>query len=57
MKSLLLQIWADDTAFDLPEYAMAAAVFTAIIVVIKSLDIHGSDLLANVGIKLDGTPR
>ena len=51
MKSLLLAIWADDTASDLPEYAVAAAVLAAIMIVMKSLDIHGSDVLADVGIK------
>jgi hypothetical protein len=57
MKSLLLRTWTDDTGFDLPEYAMTAAVLVAIVVVMRSLDIHGTDLLANVGIKLDGVPR
>ncbi|HKU22041.1 MAG TPA: hypothetical protein VJQ50_13565 [Terriglobales bacterium] len=51
MKSLLLAICADDTASDLPEYAIAAAVLTAIMIVMKSLDIHGSDLLADMGIR------
>jgi hypothetical protein len=57
MKSLLLKLWADDAASDLPEYAMAAAVLIAIAVVLKSLDIHGSDLLAEVGIKTAGVPQ
>lgn len=57
MKSLLLGLWADDSASDLPEYAMAAAVLIAIAVVLKSLNIHGSDLLAEVGIKAAGVPR
>ena len=50
MKSFLLQFWADNTATDLPEYAVAAVVLTAILVVLKSLDIHGGDLLADLGI-------
>jgi hypothetical protein len=57
MKRLLFAIWADDTASDLPEYAVAAAVLTAIAVVMKSLDISGSDLLAEVGIRTAGLPR
>jgi hypothetical protein len=57
MKTLLLKLWADDTANDLPEYAMAAAVLIAIAVVMKSLDIHGSDLLADLGINAGGVPR
>ncbi len=57
MKRLLFAIWADDTASDLPEYAVAAAVFTAIAVALKTLDIHGSDLLADLGIKTGGVPR
>ncbi len=57
MKRLLLSIWADDSANDLPEYAVAAAVFTAIAVVMKSLSIHGSDLLADMGINLGGVAR
>ncbi|MGE5723776.1 MAG: hypothetical protein ACM34G_01280 [Acidobacteriota bacterium] len=57
MKSLLLAIWADDTASDLPEYAIAAAVLTAIMVVMRSLDIHGSDLLADMGIKTGSMVR
>lgn len=57
MKSLLLKLWADDAASDLPEYAMAVAVLIAIAVVMKSLDIHGSDLLADLGIKAAGVPR
>ncbi len=57
MKRLLLSIWADDSANDLPEYAVAAAVFTAIAVVMKSLNIHGSDLLADMGINLGGVAR
>ena len=57
MKRLLLAIWADDTATDLPEYAVAVAVLAAIVVAMKSLDIHGSDLLADLGIKTGGTPR
>ncbi len=51
MKSLLLKLWVDDTANDLPEYAVAVAVFTAIFAVMKTLDIHSSDLLADLGIK------
>lgn len=57
MKSLLLAIWADDTASDLPEYAIAAAVLIAIMVVMRSLDIHGSDLLADMGIKTGSMVR
>lgn len=57
MKKLLLAIWADDTASDLPEYAVAAAVLAAIVVVMKSLDIHGSDLLADMGIRTGSVPR
>jgi len=57
MKRLLFAIWADNTASDLPEYAVAAAVLTAIVVVLKSLDIHGSDLLADMGIRTGGVPR
>lgn len=57
MKSVLLAIWADDTASDLPEYAIAAAVLAAIMLVMKSLDIHGSDLLADMGIKTGSTAR
>lgn len=51
MTSLLLKLWTDDTGNDLPEYAVAAAVFTAIFVVMKTLDIHSSDVLADLGIK------
>jgi hypothetical protein len=51
MKSLLLALWADDAASDVPEYAVAVAVLTAILVVMRTLDIHGSDLLADMGIK------
>ena len=51
MKSLLLKLWADDSANDLPEYGVAAAVFAAIFVVMKTLDIHSSDVLADLGIK------
>ena len=57
MKSFLLAIWADDTASDLPEYAVAAAVLAAIMIVMKSLDIHGSDLLADMGIKTGSMAR
>jgi hypothetical protein len=57
MKRLLLAIWADDAASDLPEYAVAAAVLTAIVVIMKSLDIHGIDLLADMGIKTGSMPR
>lgn len=57
MKTLLLALWADDTASDLPEYAVAAAVLAAILVVMKSMDIHGTDLLADMGIKTAGLPR
>jgi hypothetical protein len=57
MKRLLLSIWADDSANDLPEYAVAAAIFTAIAVVMKSLNIHSSDLLADMGINLGGVAR
>jgi hypothetical protein len=57
MKRLLLAIWADDAATDLPEYAVAVAVLAAIVVVMKSLGIHGSDLLADMGIKTGGAPR
>lgn len=56
MKSLLA-VWMDDSASDLPEYALAAMVLTAIAVVMKSLNIRGSDLLAEVGIKTSGLPR
>ena len=51
MTSLLLKLWADDSANDLPEYAVAAAVFAAIFVVMKTLDIHSSDVLADLGLK------
>ena len=51
MKSFLLKLWADDSANDLPEYAVAAAVFAAIFVVMKTLDIHSSDVLADLGLK------
>lgn len=57
MNSLLLALWADDTASDLPEYAVAAAVLTAIMVVMKSLNIHGSDLLADMGIRTGSVVR
>lgn len=57
MKRLLLSIWADDSANDLPEYAVAAVVFTAIVVVMKTLNIHGSDLLADMGINMGGVAR
>jgi hypothetical protein len=57
MKKLLLAVWLDDTASDLPEYAVAAVVLTAIGVVMKSLNIHGSDLLADLGIKNSAVPR
>ena len=57
MKTLLFALWADDTASDLPEYAVAAAVLAAILVVMKSMDIHGTDLLADMGIKTAGVPR
>ncbi|HLX76489.1 MAG TPA: hypothetical protein VKR26_17205 [Terriglobales bacterium] len=57
MKTLLLAIWADDTASDLPEYAVAVVVLTAIMMVMKSLDIHGSDLLADMGIKTGSVVR
>jgi hypothetical protein len=57
MKRLLLSFWADDSANDLPEYAVAAAVFTAIVVVMKTLNIHGSDLLADMGINMGGVAR
>ena len=42
---------------DLPEYALAAMVLTAIAVVMKSLNIQGKDLLAEIGIKTGGLPR
>ena len=57
MNKLVFELWRDDSGFDLPEYAIAAVVLTAILVEMKSLDIHGSDLLANMGIKLHGMPR
>jgi hypothetical protein len=57
MKTLLLAIWADDSASDLPEYAVAVVVLTAIMMVMKSLDIHGSDLLADMGIKTGSVVR
>ncbi len=57
MKTLLLAIWADDTASDLPEYAVAVVVLTAIMMVMKSLNIHGSDLLADMGIKTGSVVR
>ena len=58
MKDLLLNFWADDTATDLPEYAVTAVVLAAILVVMKSLNIHGSDLLADLGISPAGAgPR
>lgn len=57
MKSFLLAIWADDTASDLPEYAVATVVLTAIMIVMRSLNIHGSDLLADMGIKPGSTVR
>ncbi|HLK32609.1 MAG TPA: hypothetical protein VKT29_05930 [Terriglobales bacterium] len=46
-------MWRDDTATDLLEYTVTAAVLTAILVMIKTLNIHGSDLLANIGIRLE----
>lgn len=57
MKKLLLAVWLDDKASDLPEYAVATVVLIAIAVVMKSLNIHGSDLLADVGIKTSALPR
>lgn len=57
MKKLLLALWADDTASDVPEYAVAVVVLTAILVVMRSLNIHGSDLLADMGIKTAGVAR
>ncbi len=57
MKSLLLALWADDAASDLPEYAVAVVVLAAILVVMRSLNIHGSDLLADMGIKTGSMVR
>jgi hypothetical protein len=57
MKSLLLAFWADDAASDVPEYAVAVVVLTAILVVMRTLNIHGSDLLADMGIKTAGVAR
>ena len=57
MKSLLLALWADDAASDVPEYAVAVVVLTAILVVMRSLNIHGSDLLADMGIKTGSVVR
>jgi hypothetical protein len=57
MKNLLLAFWADDAANDLPEYAVAVVVLTAILVVMRSLNIHGSDLLADMGIKTGSIVR
>jgi hypothetical protein len=57
MKNLLLALWADDAASDVPEYAVAVVVLTAILVVMRSLDIHGSDLLADMGIRTAGVAR
>ncbi|HKW26736.1 MAG TPA: hypothetical protein VJN48_13200 [Terriglobales bacterium] len=57
MKNLLLAFWADDTASDVPEYAVAVVVLAAILVVMRSLDIHGSDLLADMGIRTAGVAR
>ncbi len=57
MKNLLLALWADDTASDVPEYAAAVLVLAAILVAMRSLDIHGSDLLADMGIKTAGLAR
>jgi hypothetical protein len=57
MKNLLLALWADDAASDVPEYAVAMVVLTAILVVMRSLNIHGSDLLADMGIKTGSMVR
>ncbi len=57
MKKAFLAVWMDDGASDLPEYALAAMVLTAIAVVMKSLNIEGKDLLADIGIKTSGVPR
>lgn len=57
MESLLLALWVDDGASDVPEYAVAVVVLTAILVVMRSLNIHGSDLLADMGIKTAGLGR
>lgn len=57
MKKAFLAVWMDDSASDLPEYALAAMVLTAIAVVMKSLNIQGKDLLAEMGIKTGGLPR
>jgi hypothetical protein len=57
MKRLLLKVWVDDTASDVPEYAVAVVVLTAILVVMKSLNIHGSDLLSDLGINAGSVTR
>ncbi|HKC70926.1 MAG TPA: hypothetical protein VKB60_04840 [Terriglobales bacterium] len=57
MRNLLFALWADDAASDVPEYAVAVVVLAAILVVMRSLNIHGSDLLANMGIKTGSMVR
>ena len=57
MKNLLLALWADDAATDVPEYAVAVVVLTAILAVMRSLNIHGSDLPADMGIKTGSMVR
>ena len=49
---LVLRVWVDDSGNDIPEYVLSIFVLTAILVMLRALDIHGSDLLADVGIKL-----